>query len=42
MKLKIIHWTYGGSVEKIITFTKSGEKWESADGDISLEVMEFT
>jgi hypothetical protein len=42
MKLKIIHWTYGGSVEKIITFSKSGEKWESADGDISLEVMEFT
>ena len=40
IKLKICHWSYGGSVEKIIIFTKVGEKWESTDGDINLELIE--
>ena len=40
IKIKIIHWSYGGSVEKIVTFHNIGEKWESTDGDIVLELIE--
>lgn len=40
VKIKIIHWTYGGSVEKIVKFEKVGDKWESTDGDITLELIE--
>jgi hypothetical protein len=42
IKLKIIHWSYGGSVEKIITFNKVGEKWKSTDGDITLKLIEIS
>jgi hypothetical protein len=40
IKIKIIHWAYGGSVEKIVSFRNIGDKWESSDGDISLELIE--
>ena len=40
IKIKIVHWAYGGTVEKIVEFKKVGEKWESNDGDISLELIE--
>ena len=39
IKLKITHWSYGGSVEKIITFSKVGEQWQSTDGDITVELI---
>jgi hypothetical protein len=42
IKLKITHWTYGGSVEKTITFSQVGEEWESTDGDITLKVIEIS
>ena len=42
IKIKVIHWSYGGSVERIATFHKVGEKWESADGDITLELIEVS
>ena len=42
IKIKIIHWSYGGSVEKIVTFEKVGDKWESSGGDITLELIEGT
>ena len=40
IKIKIIHWAYGGSVERIVTFEKVSDKWESTDGDITLELIE--
>ena len=40
IKLKIVYWSYGGSVESTITLGKVGEKWKSADGDITLELIE--
>ena len=40
IKIKIIHWAYGGTVEKNVTFENVGEKWVSNDGDISLELIE--
>ena len=40
IKIKITHWAYGGTVEKIVAFEKVGEKWESNDGDITLELIE--
>lgn len=40
VKLKIIHWAYGGSVEKIVTLQHVGDTWESTDGDITLELIE--
>jgi len=40
IKIKIIHWAYGGTVEKTVAFEKVGEKWESNDGDITLELIE--
>jgi hypothetical protein len=42
IKLKIVHWSYGGSVERTVTFDKIGEKWESDDGDIILELIEVS
>jgi hypothetical protein len=40
IKIKIVHWSYGGSVEKIVTFEKIGDVWESSDGDVTLELIE--
>jgi hypothetical protein len=40
IKVKITHWSYGGSVEKIVTFKEVGDKWESTDGDVTLELVE--
>ena len=40
IKIKIIHWAYGGTVERIVAFEKVGDKWESNDGDITLELIE--
>jgi hypothetical protein len=40
IKIKIVHWSYGGSVEKIAIFEKTGDRWESSDGDIILELIE--
>lgn len=39
IELKITHWAYGGSVEKIVIFEHVGDTWESTDGDIALELI---
>jgi hypothetical protein len=40
IKIKIVYWAYGGTVEKIVEFEKIGDKWESNDGDVSLELIQ--
>ena len=40
VKIKIVFWSSGGSVEKIVTFEKIGDMWESSEGDITLELIE--
>lgn len=40
IKIKVVHWAYGGTVEEIVEFEKVGDKWESNDGDISLELIQ--
>ena len=40
IKIKIKHWSYGGWVEKIVTFHKVGESGQSTEGDIVLEFVE--
>jgi len=40
IKIKIVYWSYGGSVKRIVPFEKVGDQWESTEGDITLELIE--